>query len=92
MKGFLTDETIQAIKKHLDNKENFYYSYAYCKEHMVHIIEGELKKLAYDFSVEEQISSNSEYKAWVTQQYKKSCGGHRYALISENNAIFVENY
>lgn len=63
------------IKRHLDNKDEFYYSW----------------RSNYDVSVSGSTGKDGIYKAWLSLEYKGCGNGHYYLLINENSAVFAED-
>ena len=65
----------QNIKKHLENKEAFRYTW----------------RSGYDVSVSGAVCNDGVYRAWLSLEYRGCGNGHYYLLINENSAVFAEN-
>jgi hypothetical protein len=68
-------ECIENIKRHLDNKEDFHYSW----------------DSNYDVTVSGHTSKDGEYRATMSLEYRGCGNGHYYVLINENQAVFGED-
>lgn len=64
------------IERHLDNKEDFYYSW---------------RSASYDVSVSGKLGSDNNYRAWLSLEFKNCGNGNYYALINSNTAVFLES-
>jgi len=62
------------IQRHLDNKEDFNYSW----------------RSNYDVTVSGNMCGDSVYRAWLSLEYYDCANGHYYALINSNSAVFLE--
>ena len=68
-------QCVDNIKKHLDNKEDFRYSW----------------RANYDVTVEGKTGSDGIYRAWLSLEYYGCGNGHYYLLINENSAVFSDS-
>jgi hypothetical protein len=69
------DACIANLKKHIDNKEDFHYSW----------------QSQYDIRVSGANGADGNYRAWFSAEYRNCGNGHYYLLINENTAAFCED-
>jgi hypothetical protein len=69
------NQCVENIKRHLDNKETFKYSW----------------QSNYDVSVSANTGEDGIYRAWFSLEFRGCGNGHYYLLINENQAVFAED-